>query len=189
MRAYAHIHVEKESEKEREGWRRNQGRERKAAGLAKYRSEWQVRDKSSGSGTSLRSAAIVRKGECRFLARISTLAGILRCLLFSSTYVGPPSGRVAPGSTYKSHDRTRLACQPITYRRACQDRSREKRGGRTSGESSRSVAVFGLFPRTTLISLFLASSFLPFVLPFFPSRRFPSPFARLSLETAIASTS
>lgn len=57
MRAYAHIHVEKESEKER-GVEKTKG-ERKAAGLVKYRSEWQVRDKSSGSGTSLRSAAIV----------------------------------------------------------------------------------------------------------------------------------
>lgn len=164
LRAYTRRKGKREGERGRE----TKG-ERKAAGLVKYRSEWQVRDKSSGSGTSFRSAAIVWKGECRFLARIGTLAGTLRCPLFSSTYVGPPSGKVAPGSAYKSHDRTRLAFQPITYRRACQDRSREKRGGRTSGESSRSVAVFRLFRRTTLISLFLASFFPPSLLSSFLS--------------------
>lgn len=72
LRAYTRRKGKREGERGRE----TKG-ERKAAGLVEYRSEWQVRDKSSGSGTSLRSAAIVWKGECRFLARINTPAGIV----------------------------------------------------------------------------------------------------------------
>lgn len=72
LRAYTRRKGKREGERGRE----TKG-ERKAAGLVEYRSEWQVRDKSSGSGTSLRSEAIVWKGECRFLARINTPAGIV----------------------------------------------------------------------------------------------------------------
>ena len=105
---HAHTRRKRKQEGER-GKKREREREREAEGLVKYRSEWQVRDKSSGSGTGLRSAAMVSKGKCGFLARrINTPTQRCRvCFFFSFTYVGPPSREVPSGSACQSHDRTR----------------------------------------------------------------------------------
>ena len=126
---------------------------------------------SSGSGTGFEvgSHGLERENAAFLLAPFLTRRRATGRFLFSFTYVGPPSPRRFPQDRRVNlHDRTRpVVSRPITYRRVCQDRSREMRGGgRASGVSSRSAAGgIRLFRSTRHTKC--PPPFLPSFLPFF----------------------